>query len=424
MASMAKRPNGHWWCFCKGATGKRHTVRLGKTTEKRAGLAKTMLAQLEGDFKLGERPDRKTTGWLDGLSDEVHARVAATGLVESRPGNDKKSRQELREGTSAASKFARGTLDYLLAEFPKSLSIKDSSGVNIDRVAENLKRYFGGDRPLTTISAGDADDFFVWLTDHGRKNSSSPLAKATVSRRYQEAGRIFGYAVRKEWVAKNPFSGKRYRVDTNRSREVYVTPALIDELIRIEPDGEMRLKLALARYMGLRHDSEFRTLAWADVDWETNYLKVRSPKTEHHEGGDLRYVPIAPKVLVQLQEQWDGAGEGATLLMPRLSSLSASASRSRLESLCRHVGVPLWKRVWNNLRASCENDWIREEGKTIFDVAPWMGHGPDVALKHYNRVAKDHANRETADLPPGYRPQFTSLFTSPSPQRIKSSKAK
>ena len=40
-----------------------------------------------------------------------------------------------------------------------------------------------------------------------------------------------------------------------------------------------------------------------------------------------------------------------------------------------------------NLWASCERDPFKA-GHPIDEIAAWMGHSPEMAIKHYNRVVK------------------------------------
>jgi len=59
---------------------------------------------------------------------------------------------------------------------------------------------------------------------------------------------------------------------------------VIEKLLEACPDTEWRLIIALARCGGLRIPSEALALTWAGIDWAHGRFRVRSPKTEHHEG--------------------------------------------------------------------------------------------------------------------------------------------
>jgi integrase len=62
------------------------------------------------------------------------------------------------------------------------------------------------------------------------------------------------------------------------------------------PVIQWQLLFALSRYRGLRCPSEYLALLWMDIDWVNNRMTVRSPKTEHHQGGDSRVTLIFPEL--------------------------------------------------------------------------------------------------------------------------------
>jgi hypothetical protein len=47
----------------------------------------------------------------------------------------------------------------------------------------------------------------------------------------------------------------------------------------------------------------------------------------------------------------------------------------------------MWPKPFVNMRASCERDLLKRY--PIDAVAAWMGHSPEIALRHYNRVARE-----------------------------------
>jgi integrase len=59
---------------------------------------------------------------------------------------------------------------------------------------------------------------------------------------------------------------------------------------------EWRLLIALCRYGGLRCPSEVLSLKWEHIHWAEGRMTVPSPKTEHHDGGESREVPLFPEL--------------------------------------------------------------------------------------------------------------------------------
>ena len=62
----------------------RHTIRLGKVSERIAETARRMVESLESAKAAGHSPDRETADWVGRLGDEIHARLARAGLVPPR----------------------------------------------------------------------------------------------------------------------------------------------------------------------------------------------------------------------------------------------------------------------------------------------------------------------------------------------------
>lgn len=383
MASKSRRPNGHFWVFVKGVGAKRYTLRLGDITETQAERIKGHLTHLEKARRLGVQPDIETRAWLKDLSAELRTKVEKTGLIAQT-----KRRRIVRR------------LDRFLKRFLKGYDGKDGTVTQLELVRDNLIEYFGAGKHIRSITAGDADEFKRWLIKHGRKKSELPLARTTASRRMGVVKQAFDFAKRKRWIKRNPFVHIRGRIDVNPAKEVYVTERLIDKILDLATDPELRLIIALSRFAGLRWSSDMIQLTVQSIDSEHQTVKVYSPKTERYEHGMLRLTPLSDKVMQYVAELLDYLPNGATYLFPRRRELSATSTTNALEDLCRSIGVALWVRPWNNMRASCETDW-QQQGYSIFETAAWMGHSPDVALRHYNRIANELT--AVADLPSALR---------------------
>jgi len=52
------------------------------------------------------------------------------------------------------------------------------------------------------------------------------------------------------------------------------------------------------------------------------------------------------------------------------------------------AGHESWPRLFQNLRASCETDWV--ERYPAHAVAKWLGHSPKVAAEHYLMSREHH----------------------------------
>lgn len=128
----------------------------------------------------------------------------------------------------------------------------------------------------------------------------------------------------------NPFTDLPSVLRSNSSRMHFVTSEEATAVLDACPDAQWRLLFALARWGGLRCPSETLRLRWADVDWARSRITVRSPKTEHHEGGDSRVIPIFPELLPYLREVFEAAEPGTDRAITRYP---ASTTNLRTEFL-------------------------------------------------------------------------------------------
>ena len=101
-----------------------------------------------------------------------------------------------------------------------------------------------------------------------------------------------------------------------------------------------------------------------------------------------------------LQERYDAAGEGETLLV------EVGANRRTLRAIAERAGVKAWADVWQPLRRSCEIEWAQTFPQ--YAVSRWIGHSITVSGRHYansipdelfDKVAKREAAQNAAQPP-------------------------
>src|SRR5262249_26304806 len=118
-------------------------------------------------------------------------------------------------------------------------------------------------------------------------------AANTVRRLCGRARQLFKAAKKKRLIAENPFEDMAdTSVKSNLDRDYFVTLDEAHKVLTACRTAQERLVFALSRFGGLRCPSEHALLKSAEVDWDSGRFTVHSPKTEHHEGGDKREVPI------------------------------------------------------------------------------------------------------------------------------------
>jgi hypothetical protein len=197
----------------------------------------------------------------------------------------------------------------------------------------------------------------------------------------------------------------------NKDRQQFIPREWISRVLNVAPDTEWRLIIVLARYGGLRTPSETLSLRWRDIYWDRKQMLVTAPKTEHHEGGASRLIPIFPEVRMCLDEAWEQAEEGAEFVISkhRPKSIRNTAGnweganlRTTFSRLTKRAGLTLWPRVFQNLRSTRATELADEFPGHV--VSAWLGHSEDIAKEHYRQVTEEHFLRASSQALPDLMP--------------------
>jgi integrase len=398
MATVSTDTNGNRRIQFSGLDRKRRTLYAGKISARAADDLKRLVESILESAACGLETSPTTAKRLDGLGDDVHAKLVAVGLVNPRE-KAKAVRVSVAEHAEA----------YLALR----TDIKPGSRLVLGQVVRNLCQYFGT-TALADVRPADADDFSRWLATDARvrgESSGKPkgLSPATLGKRISWSATIWRDAVRRGLVDRNPFDEVRRPCTVNQERRQYVPRETIETLIAAEPDPEWRALLALARYLGLRTPSEPFSMVWSDIDWERRRIKIRSPKTEGH-GKSFRVAPLLPEILPHLEALFAVAPEGLYVferLRERDSRRKAEKGfwaacnlRTFLLKKLEKAGIVAWPKLWHNLRASAQTDLTARF--PAHSVAQWMGNTVQVANKHYLMVTDadfDRAASEATQIP-------------------------
>jgi integrase len=352
MASLIDDGGGKWRVsWCEGE--KRPTVRMIGQRRDAEAFKRNVEALLSA--RLGGGISPALASWASKLPDATHADLARHGLLAPRVAVVATTLGGLIERQKAAA----------------GSRVKAQTLAAYEQGYKGLLAHFGADRAIDTINAADAE---AW------QNGMTKLARATRGKRTATAKALGNAAVRWGLLAVSPFAGLRVGSQANTERMHYVPAADALRLIDAAPSHGWRCIIALARFAGLRCPSEFLDLRWSDVSWDRRSMLIRSPKTAHHAGGAERVVPIVPQLLAVLEAAWDAAPEGAVLIVEK-GLERGSNLRTGLARIVHRAGLVAWSKPLQNLRASCECDWV--EQFPAHEAARWMGHSPTVAARHY-----------------------------------------
>lgn len=335
--------------------GVRKTFSLGTISAASARKILGHIEQAEDELNLLGRLSAETLAWMRDTPLAMRRKFASAGLIP-------------REQQSL-------TVSVSLSKFEESKAVKASTLTFYGHAIRNLKDCYGENSPAAGVQ--DGQQFVRYLTEQG-------LAKPTRDRRIVAARTIWNWLIAQGYAEKNPFKGIEVGSQRNDARKFHVKASIIRRVIDNTADPNMKIVIALARFAGLRCPSEIHLLRWRDIDWNTNRMYVRSPKTEHHEGGAVREVPIFSALLPYLRDAYDSAPVGAEYVIGDLVDVTGNALTSRLEKILRRLDIPRWARLWQNLRASCETDLL--DDFVGHAVAAWMGHSELIQQKHYATV--------------------------------------
>ncbi|NLX95603.1 MAG: site-specific integrase, partial [Rhodopirellula sp.] len=224
--------------------------------------------------RLASQPlEPDTTAWVASLPDEMHAKLAETGLFG-------------RRGVTKLGPFLRSIID-------EREDLKPNTRRNWLSAINHLVEFFGDEANLLDVTPGEADRFWQWMFNKG-------LGESTVSREVKRARQFFRVAVRRRLVPENPFTDIPTPAQVNADRQHYVTIEAARLLLDECRSPSQRLTIALARFAGLRIPSELVGLLWSEVNWERERFTVHAPKTER-QGKGIRVVPIFPELAPYLR---------------------------------------------------------------------------------------------------------------------------
>ncbi len=404
MASISKDSKG-WRIRFFDPKGERKTLRLPagmRVTKRQAEEIGRHVDALNVAACTQTPVERQTALWLADVGEVLHAKLAAAGLATPRT-----------PAKAAEAPASAMTLEKFLAEFRnegRTARGEQAAALTVIKwqaPMDKLLKFFGLDRPIDSITKEDAHQFRRWLDAYrskskDRNRKGRPLGENSKRKVIDNAKVFFNAAERRGLVPSNPFKFLPSNTRPNRERDFFVTRETTLRIIEFCPDAEWRLLVALWRFAGLRKMEVFN-LTWGDILWEQGKMRVFATKTAHHEGRDIRYVPLRDlrELLEDLFEL--NCSEGTrpaptdsliTRFIPTNSNLDKP-----LKAILHRAGITPWGKLFQNMRASCETEWLNE-GHPPHVVAAIIGHSVKVQRDHYAQVTEGHFDRFNA-FPPG-----------------------
>jgi len=365
-----------WKLIFQDHKGMRRTLRVAELNRRELDFVGRHIERLVGArvSRADVAPD--TLAWLATIDDKLRTRLEALDLCDPLANRGKPK------------------LKPFLDDYIASQRVKSRTQINNSAAARCLIKFFGADRRIDTITAGDAEQFSWWLRKPAQEGGRN-LGDNTSRRHCGRAKQFFEHAVNCEYLPRNPFANPRIptRVQPSHAeREHFISREELQLLLDECPNTEWRLMLTLARIGGLRIPSESASLRWGDVDWtpEKGTIRVTSPKTAQHVGHGMRVVPLFPELRAALNEAWELGDKKSEFIFTKLQGPGINL-RTQLHRIMRRAGVPEFPKPFHNMRASRAIELSRDWPAHV--VQTWLGHSAAVAQKHYLRVQPEDIGR-------------------------------
>lgn len=357
--------------FMNPAIGKRSILYTGLSTtenrrsnESKAKALKVDLERLVEDLGRDGRPGVRSEAWIKDVGPDLRKKLERLRLVD-----DERDRPR--------------TLAELL-----NLFLANHKGAGADATykkwvsaSNKLRTFFKGTKPLSSFKAADGKDFRNWMLKARKGLDGEAYAESHIRKTCAIAHQFFGYGIEKGALRESPFEGVP-KAGLPNQRGEYVDRDKFRKVLDACPDEEFKMVLAIVRYAGLRHPSESQLLKWGDVDLDASRIRVTSPKTKIH-GKSERTVPIVPALRPFLEAGKKGRDTDEWVIWDH----RRENNRRLLQGVIKRAKVDEWKKLFQNLRLSCETDFAAHH--PIHVVCAWMGNSPRVAIAHYLQVREE-----------------------------------
>jgi len=318
--------------------------------------------------------------------------------------------EKLVEAGLAEPRVECGTLGELIEHYVKfpinGRTPKARTSRNRSVAVNMLVRFLANQRPgnykanekeLQKVLAKRADFITPLLANQVYTFMQSTYQIGTWGRRIKHLKGLFDDGIRLGWFEENPFKNCRGSSETSRSRDFYITPELAKQVLQACPDARMRLIFSFGRWGGLRIPSEIFFMKWEDIqpDRITINIPKKTGKAQQEQGEfATRFIPNFPEIRRAVeayrQEREKLTGEkipGTAKVFPDLKGSESCAAllRKQLADILTRAGLPVWPKLFNNLRATRDTE-LQKMGFPIGTVCEWLGHTQAVSRKYYFQV--------------------------------------
>lgn len=312
----------------------------------------------------GEPLDRRTRDYFETAPPDLIKRFSALGFEVART----------QQGINSIWNEFR--------EYEKT-TVKESTIIHREIVYKRFAAFFSPTIRFKDLTPVRVQDFRDALVKH--------YAPTTVAKSIVDLRTFAEWAIKRGYTNSNPFKEVPAGRTGNRNRDFQVPAEWTERILSACPSQCWRTLYCLWRHAGLRQQ-EPMLLTRESVKLSERKLVVFATKTERYERGGFREVPIVPRLAKELETHLD--------ILPKCEPyLIFENRRKAFDSGFRRIlfdaGLEKWPKTFQNLRSSCENDWIKQ-GIPSHVVADWLGHSVRTQELYYLRVLPEYFDRVTA----------------------------
>jgi len=122
-----------------------------------------------------------------------------------------------------------------------------------------------------------------------------------------------------------------------------------------------------------------------------------------------------------LEQAFNDAPEGSQQVITRYTDANTNLDKP-FKQIVLNAGLRTWPKPFQNLRASCETDWLdwvgpNGERNSAHVVASWIGHSIKVQNKHYAQVDRHHFEQFNNAVAPQVAPKTLEVDRSDSKRK-------
>ena len=207
-------------------------------------------------------------------------------------------------------------LNLYLKDKPRS----PYSVINIRTTFERHILPILGNKDIQKITTKDAREYLFYLEHKKVKRMNKHLAPATKASIYRYCICLFNFAIRENFLDKNPFTILRVRFKESAAPIKILTPEEAIQLLHANyVDKQYKFYVYLGLCAGLRR-GEIRALRWEDIDLEHKILHICRTSVFYNaeiyfklpKNNQRRYIPISDilyNFLIKYKKHTDTEGE-------------------------------------------------------------------------------------------------------------------